>query len=185
MCIGKQGRTVVNMDFEFAILNYIQTLRFGALDACMLFVSQLVDKGLLWLALAAVLLAARRTRRVAAALLLALILGHVLGNGVAKHIFARVRPCNVNLAAELLLARPHSYSFPSGHACLAFCTIATLHLAQLRALFWPALLVGVLVCASRIYLYVHFPTDILAGAALGCLCAYSSWRLLAAWWRDK
>ncbi len=67
MLIGKQGRTVVNMDFEFAILNYIQTLRFGGLDACMLFVSQLVDKGLLWLALVAVLLAARRTRRVAAA----------------------------------------------------------------------------------------------------------------------
>ena len=174
-----------SMPFEFTILNYIQTLRFGALDACMLLLSQLADKGLLWLALAAVLVAVRRTRRAGVALLVALMLGHVLGNGALKHIFARVRPCNVNPAVNLLLARPHSYSLPSGHACLAFCTIATLYLAHLRALLWPALAVGLLVCFSRMYLYVHFPTDILAGAALGCLCAYISWRLVALWWRDK
>ena len=174
-----------SMPFEFTILNYIQTLRFGALDACMLLLSQLADKGLLWLALAAVLVAVRRTRRAGVALLVALMLGHVLGNGALKHIFARVRPCNVNPAVNLLLARPHSYSLPSGHACLAFCTIATLYLAHLRALLWPALVVGLLVCFSRMYLYVHFPTDVLAGAVTGCLCAYLGWRLLAKFWRNK
>ncbi len=173
------------MDFEFTILNYIQTLRFGALDTCMLAFSQLTDKGLVWLALAAVLLAAKRTRRAGVVLLVALVLGHVLGSGALKHIFARVRPCNVNLAAELLVARPHSYSFPSGHACLAFCATTALYLMHLRTLFWPALLVGLVVCFSRMYLYVHFPTDILAGAALGCLCAYISRRLVLIWWRDK
>ena len=173
------------MPFEFTILNYIQTLRFGALDACMLLLSQLADKGLLWLALAAVLLLGRRTRRIGVAVLLALAIGHVLGNGVLKHLFARVRPCNINLAVDMLVQRPHSYSFPSGHACLAFCTIATLYFARCRWLLWPVLCVGLLVCFSRMYLYVHFPTDVLAGAVTGCLCAYLGWRLLAKFWRNK
>ena len=166
------------MPIEFAFLDYLQTLHTPALDALMLFITTITDKGAAGIVLCLVLLARKSSRKVGVAMLVALVIGHLLGSVLLKNLFARVRPCNVNLAVNMLIARPQSFSFPSGHTTLTFAAVMTLYFARWRKLFIVAAVVGALVCFSRMYLYVHFPTDILAGVVVGTLSAYAAWRVV-------
>ena len=102
----------------------------------------------------------------------ALVLDVILCNGVLKHVFARVRPCDVNTTIQLLVPRPSDYSFPSGHTAASFAAVAALFFAGQKKLWKPALVLAVLIAFSRLYLYVHYPTDILGGIAVGVLCGY-------------
>ena len=165
------------MPIEFTFLNYLQTLHTPWLDSLMLFITAATDKGLAGIVLCLLLLAHKSSRKVGVVMLLALTIGYVLGSGLLKPFFARVRPCNVNLAMGMLINRPDSYSFPSGHTTLTFCAVMTLYFARYKKLFFVATAVGVLVCFSRMYLYVHFPTDILAGVIIGTLSAYVAWKI--------
>ena len=166
------------MPIEFAFLDYLQTLRTPFLDQLMLFVTALAGKGELALGLGLVLLLFRRTRRAGLALLIALLIGYILGSVLLKPLAARVRPCNVNLAVDMLVARPHSFSFPSGHATQAFAVFMTLYFAQMKRLFSVSACLGLVICFSRMYLYVHFPTDILGGALVGTLGAYAAYKIV-------
>ena len=166
------------MPIEFTFLNYLQTLHTPWLDSLMLFITAATDKGLAGIVLCIVLLARKSSRKVGVAMLLALIIGYVLGSGLLKPFFARVRPCNVNLAVDMLIKRPQSFSFPSGHTTLTFCAVMTLYFVRWRKMFALGAVVGALVCFSRMYLYVHFPTDILAGACVGTLSAYVAWKMV-------
>lgn len=102
----------------------------------------------------------------------ALVLDMILCNGVLKHVFARVRPCEVNTTIQLLVPRPSDYSFPSGHTAASFAAVAALFFAGQKKLWKPALVLAVLIAFSRLYLYVHYPTDILGGIVVGVLCGY-------------
>lgn len=164
-----------SMPIEFSFLNYLQTLHTPLFDSIMLFITAITDKGAAGILLCLVLLSRKRWRKVGVVMLLALIIGHLFGSVLLKNVFARVRPCNVNLAVEMLIKRPHSFSFPSGHTTLTFAAIMTLYFAHWHKLFFIAVVVGALVCFSRMYLYVHFPTDILAGMCVGILSAYVAW----------
>lgn len=102
----------------------------------------------------------------------ALVLDMILCNGILKHVFARVRPCDVNTTIQLLVPRPSDYSFPSGHTAASFAAVAALFFAGQKKLWKPALVLAVLIAFSRLYLYVHYPTDILGGIVAGVLCGY-------------
>lgn len=151
---------------ELAVLNWIQTLRTDWLDGVMVVVSTLGDAGAVWIVLALVLLCFRKTRRAGLTVALALVLDVIVCNGVLKPLFDRVRPCVVNPAVELLVACPTDASFPSGHTAASFAAAGALRAAGSR-LWMPGLVLAVLIAVSRLYLYVHWPTDVLAGALLG------------------
>ena len=151
---------------ELAVLNWIQTLRTDWLDGVMVSASTLGDAGAVWIVLALVLLCIPRTRRVGLTVALALVLDVIVCNGVLKPLFDRVRPCVVNPAVELLVACPTDASFPSGHTAASFAAVSALVAAGSR-LWMPGLVLAVLIAVSRLYLYVHWPTDVLAGALLG------------------
>lgn len=172
------GDKVMTMLLEFAFLDYLQTLHTPGLDAFMLFITAITDKGAAGIVLCLVLLCRKRWRKVGVAMLVALVIGHVLTNVVLKNLIVRMRPCEVNLAVEMLIERPQSFSFPSGHTTLTFAAVMTLYFARWRKFFAVAAVVGALVCFSRMYLYVHFPTDILAGIFVGTLSAYVAWRVV-------
>ena len=118
---------------EFAILDFLQTLRTPLLDGLMVFVSSLGDAGFLWIALAAVLLVRRKWRRAGAILAAALVIDLLVCNVAVKPLVARLRPCDINTAMEYLIERPLGWSFPAGPAASSLAAVAALPLGQVRA----------------------------------------------------
>jgi undecaprenyl-diphosphatase len=163
---------------EIQILNAIQLLRCSFLDVLM----PLISNGLvLWFVLLAVLLIRRKTRRTGWIILTAIVLDVILCNIVMKNVFQRVRPCDVNTAVTLLVNRPTDYSFPSGHTALSFAVVTGLWLSgDLKQWRIPALIFAFLIAFSRLYLYVHYPTDILAGIAVGVFCGWAAYKIVQA-----
>ena len=171
------------MPFEFSILYLIQSLRTPAFDQVVLFITSLANY--VWIILIIWLLLNKPTRKLGVILAVAMILQYLINGGILKHLFARVRPCNVDTTVDLLIKRPKGFSFPSGHSAAAFCAVGVLYGAKIRELFWPVLVLAILIGFSRLYLYVHFPTDVLAGAFCGFLIGYVVWRAFVMFNKDK
>ena len=171
------------MPFEFSILYLIQSLRTPAFDQVVLFITSLANY--VWIILIIWLLLNKPTRKLGIILAVAMILQYLINGGILKHLFARVRPCNVDTTVELLVKRPKGFSFPSGHSAAAFCAVGVLYGAKIKKLFWPVLVLAYLIAFSRLYLYVHFPTDVLAGALCGFLIGYGVWRAFVICMRNK
>ena len=160
------------MNAELTFLTALQSLHSPMLDGVMCFTTHLGDSGLIWAALTAVLLMFRKTRRVGCVLAAALLIDAVLCNLFLKPLVARVRPCDILTEVQLLIPRPDDFSFPSGHTAASFASVAALWLAGKKQWALAALPVGILIAFSRMYLCVHYPTDILGGAVLGVACGW-------------
>lgn len=155
---------------EFEILYWIQQLRTPALDEIMTAVTFLGDGGWFWIALGTALFVVPRTRRTGAAMLISLAAGFILGNVILKNTVARQRPCWLDPMVALLIENPSDYSFPSGHSLASFEGAVSILLYHKK---WgvAAVVLAALIACSRLYLFVHFPTDVLAGSLLGILIA--------------
>ena len=153
---------------ELKILDWIQALHNPVTDVLFVWITRLGNVGMIWILLAAVLLLRRKTRKTGDILAAALVVDVLLCNGLLKHLFHRVRPCDVNTAVSLLVSRPTDYSFPSGHT-LSSAIGATILTKTDRRFGYAAIPLAALIAFSRLYLYVHWPSDVLAGALLGIL----------------
>ena len=150
-----------------AILLFLQThVRCGIFTAALTFLTHLGDAGLLWLAIAAVLLGQKKTRRSGLELSASLGLTALLCNCVLKPLFARPRPFLCVESLELIIPALDSYSFPSGHASSSLAAATTLTLTLGRRGAWSYLPAG-LIAISRSYVGIHYPSDVAAGALLG------------------
>lgn len=162
------------MAIEFTILDFIQThLRSDILDSIMVLITGLGNGGAIWLLGSALLLLSPKTRKAAVAVMIGLILEALGCNLIFKPLFHRIRPCDVNTAITLLIAHPYGFSFPSGHTGASFAAVSALY-GQKQRLWLPALILAVFIAFSRLYLYVHFPSDVLAGAIWGTLMGWIS-----------
>lgn len=148
----------------FLVREYLSS---PVLDGIMLFFTTMGDGGLLWIAMGLGLLFFPKTRRIGLVLLIALFFTHLIGSVLLKNLFARPRPCVTFPDIPLLIPRPSGFSFPSGHASSSFAGAAVLFFAAGKKAGIPAFTVALLIAFSRVYLFVHYPTDILAGALLG------------------
>ena len=156
---------------DWAALNWIYAAcRNPILDCVMPKLTALGNDGAIWIALGLALLPFRRFRRLGAVLLVGLAAGALIGNGVLKNVVARPRPCWLN-PVPLLIPVPTDYSFPSGHALSSFLAATVLTRAH-RRFGYLALPLALLIAFSRLYLYVHFPSDVLFGALLGALLGW-------------
>ena len=154
------------MAFEFAILDFLREhLSCGFLDVLMPAITFLGNGGWFWIACGVLMLFFRRYRKWGIYLLLAMMAGLLIGNLGLKPLVARDRPCWIR-EVELLIPTPKDYSYPSGHTLHSVIAATVLCLADKRFRL-PAILLASLIAFSRLYLYVHFPTDILGGALLG------------------
>lgn len=167
---------------DFIVLNAVQNLRCGILDTVMPAITYLGSGGIVWLGAAVIMLFFKRSRKAGISLIAALGIGWLLSTCGLKEIIARPRPFNTEggllSAADLLIGIPSgTFSFPSGHALSSFSAAAVLF-SYSKKIGIPALVLAVLISFSRLYLYVHFPSDILAGALLGVLLAIFAVRII-------
>ncbi len=156
---------------ELSILHALQGLHTEWLNSFMIFVSALGDNGLVWIALSLAFLVVPGTRRRGLNMLLALAFSFLVGNLILKNLIARPRPFTVDTQVTLLIPVPSEYSFPSGHTLSSFTAAVTLFLYH-RLWGFAACILASLIAFSRMYLFVHYPTDILGGILLGILDAF-------------
>ncbi len=154
--------------FELKILDGIQDLfQCGFLDWFMPIITKLGDGGIFWIIIAVLLLLTKKYRKVGAMMGVALLLGLLVGNITLKPLIDRIRPYEMSGVNFELLVEPLSDgSFPSGHTLACF-EAATVLLINKRKFGIPAMCIALNVAFSRLYLYVHYPTDVLAGMLLG------------------
>ena len=171
----------MEFDLLYLIQNYLRT---DAIDRAMTFIfNDLVgSKGEIWLILGIVLLILPKTRKAGLCLLSSYIIAYFIGDGILKNLIARPRPCTLDQTVLLTVTRPTSYSCPSVHSMLAFASAVCVFRFH-RKTGIVALVFAALIGFSRMYFFVHFPTDVLFGAALGlgigtgvCLLANSVFR---------
>lgn len=155
------------------------TLECGFLDATMPFVSMLCTAGWFWIAAAIVLLFPRKTRKIGVTMGIALGLGLLICNFGLKPLTARIRPYDVDTAIRLIVGKESEFSFPSGHAVASFEGAFSIFLHNKK---WgsAALVLATVIAFSRLYLMVHYFTDIIVGAALGMLLAFIAYKICEA-----
>ena len=158
--------------FEIGILDFIrETFSCKFLDYFFVGITSLSDKGIFWIILAVILLCFKKTRKTGICLGVVLLIGEILGNQILKKLFERPRPYTVNPDVELIIEKLSSFSFPSGHSrCAVECAVAIF--ANNKKWGIVAIVVAALTCLSRMYLYVHYPTDFLGGILVGIFCGY-------------
>lgn len=161
---------------DFAILDWIQEyLQCSFLDTIMPAISFLGNKGWIWILIAIIMLFPKKTRSTGLTMGGGMLTGLLVGNGILKNLVQRERPCWIVEDFELLIDNPTDYSFPSGHALSSFIA-ATVIYRYNRKWGAAAYVLASLISFSRLYLYVHFPSDILISILLGILIGD-----LAAW----
>lgn len=159
------------VSFDLPILEWIRAnLTHPILDKAMPIITMLADAGIFWIALALILLFVKKQRKNGLAMLLAMLMGLVVCNILLKPAVARIRPYDLQesmgVVINLLVEKQSDFSFPSGHTISSFCAAVALVLGN-RKLGIPAILLAILIGFSRLYLYVHYPTDVIASVILG------------------
>lgn len=154
---------------EFRFLDFLQTIHTPLLDKILAFITSLGNAGIIWIVLAVVLLILPKTRKAGIIVAAALLMDLILCNLILKNLVARVRPYDVNTAIAILIKKPLDFSFPSGHTAASFAAMTALFLAKMKKAWIAALVLAVLIAFSRLYFYVHYPTDVLGGAIVGIL----------------
>lgn len=151
---------------DFAVLDWIQAnLRCAPLDSSFRFFSYIGNSGTIWIILTIVLILFRQTRTAGICMGICLLTGYLCGEVFLKNLVQRARPCVVRPISDALLANPLSFSFPSGHTTSSFTASTALALCKPWGKY--AWILAALIAFSRLYCYVHFPTDVLCGIALG------------------
>ena len=138
----------------------------------MVAITKLGDAGIVWIILTVILLMIPKTRKSGVYMAVALIADLIICNVILKPIVARIRPYSINQTVQLLVTPLKDYSFPSGHTAASFASVSALYFAGRKRMAAGALIVSVLIAFSRMYLYVHYPTDVLGGLIIGLLCGW-------------
>ena len=163
---------------EINILDWFQTIHTPILDKIMTSITKLGDAGIFWIILTLLFLIIPKMRKTGIIMAAALIMDLLICNIAVKNLAARTRPYDVNTSVQLLVAKLHDYSFPSGHTAASFASVTALYLAGEKKLWKPALVLACLIAVSRLYLYVHYPTDVLGGVVIGIIAGYLGYRLV-------
>ena len=164
------------LSFDLPILDWIQAhLQSGFLDTVMPIITLFGEGGIFWIAWAVILILIPTSRTTGLGMGFALIMGLLVCNVTLKPLVARIRPydlqAELGVTINLLINAQHDFSFPSGHTIASF-EAAVVLLKNSKKMGIPAMIIAILVTFSRLYLYVHYPTDVLVSIVLGTLFAF-------------
>lgn len=160
---------------DTTVLDFIRShFHSPLLDIIMPIITSLGNTGLVWIGISVILLIGKKHRKAGVMVICSLILVTILGEGIIKHLVQRPRPCADIPASQLLIRKPLDFSFPSGHTASAFAAAGIL-LREFRQYRVYIIVLASLIAFSRMYLYVHYPTDIIGGIVLSLLCAWLVW----------
>ncbi len=153
-------------NLDATILLWFQSLR-GPLDAVVTFITHLADHGYLWILVALVLLLFRKTRKGGFAVAIALACGVLITNLCIKNAVARIRPYETIEGLYSIIGKMDDWSFPSGHTTASFAAATAMALTLGKKFGLPAFILAALIALSRLYVGVHYPSDVLAGVIIG------------------
>lgn len=164
--------------WEFSFLNKLWELHTPFLNTLMTTITKFGNAGIFWILLAIVLLCTKKYRPCGLAVACALLCSVTFGNGIIKNVVQRTRPCWINEAIQplLLVANPTDFSFPSGHSMASFAAATALLLTN-RKIGIAATVLAVCIAFTRLYLYVHWPTDVLCGILLGIVWGHMGYHI--------
>ncbi len=162
------------VSFDLPILDWIAAnLWCPVLDFLMPIITTFGDGGIFWIAIAVILLFTKKYRKTGLSMAFALSMGLLVCNIILKPGVARIRPYDFQMEyfakeIQLIAGGMHDFSFPSGHTIASFEACTALMLGN-KKFGIPATVLAVLVAFSRLYLYLHYPTDVIASVILGTL----------------
>lgn len=151
------------------VLSRIYNLHSPLLGKIMVIISTMGNKGAVWFGLGAPLVINSQSRITGIKFILSILLASFVGEIVIKRLVARMRPSMFIMDEKMLIKKPSTYSFPSGHTSSSVAGATILVIAYG---IWavPVVIFGILMGFSRLYLRVHYPSDVIAGAVLGVAC---------------
>lgn len=163
--------------FDSTLLDWFQSIQNDMLTGIFKVITTLGEGGVLWIILGLLLLVNKKTKWMGITVLVALIFTLLVGNLTLKPLVARPRPCWRHPEIPLLIANPKDFSFPSGHSMSSFAA-ATAVLMWNRRAGIAALAGAVIMACTRLYFYVHYPTDIVAGLLIGVVLGILAYRIV-------
>ena len=164
---------LINLDGN--ILLWIQEyIRQDWMDGFWKGITMLGDSGWFWIALSLLLMVPRQTRWIGITSLAAIVIGALITNVTLKNLVARTRPYEVVEGLVLLIEKQRDYSFPSGHTCASFAAAGVYWRMLPKKFGIPLVILAAMIAFSRLYVGVHYPTDVLAGLLIGLFAAWAA-----------
>uniref|UniRef100_UPI003FEFD10E phosphatase PAP2 family protein n=1 Tax=Roseburia sp. TaxID=2049040 RepID=UPI003FEFD10E len=160
------------LQLDGAILLWIQEhVRQDFLSPVVKFITHLGDAGWCWILLAVILLIVKKTRKIGLVTAVSLLSSYVVNNLILKNLVARVRPYEAVDGLQRIIEAQSDFSFPSGHSASSFAAAVVIFMLCPRKYGVPALVLAFLIALSRLYVGVHYPTDVLTGVISGTVIA--------------
>ena len=166
---------LLNMPWDGQFLIWLQeNVRTDFLTPIMKLITHLGDKGIFWILIAIVMLFFKKTRPLGIMAGIALVFSVLINNALIKPNVGRIRPYEVVDGLKLLIERQHDPSFPSGHSGASFAAAVVFLVKGPKKIGIPAIIMATLIAFSRLYVGVHYPTDVICGIITGTCCALIS-----------
>ncbi|WP_315079671.1 phosphatase PAP2 family protein [uncultured Clostridium sp.] len=165
--------------FDNKILEFIRTNLYNPMmDKIFPIITYLGNMGFIWIVIGLAFIANKKYRKYGFIMLCTLCIGAVIGDGIIKPLVERERPFNFVENIQLLIKAPTSFSFPSGHTMSSFAAATIIYMAN-KKMGIGAFILATLIGFSRIYLYVHYPSDVLVGCILGILLSTVVYKIIS------
>ena len=163
--------------FDSSILLWIQdNVRSDFLTPIMKVITHLGDKGILWILVTLALLWYYKTRKLGVRCMVSMVIGLVITNLILKNWVARIRPYELIQGLECIVKKADDYSFPSGHTTNSLACAWVIFRRAPKKWGVPALILAILISLSRLYVGIHYPTDVLGGVVIGiCSAVLAMW----------
>ncbi len=165
-------------ELDSSVLLWIQdTFENSYLTTVLKLITMAGNAGVIWIVLSAVFCVNKKTRRIGVLSFLGLAGSLIINIVILKNLVARTRPYETLSQVKLLIEAQNDYSFPSGHTASSFVVASVIFFSTRKKYGIPCMLFAGLMGFTRLYVGVHYPSDVLAGMMSGITIGYFTVKL--------